>query len=197
MKSVIFLYNRFSVVLIFALYVWLENNPTTKAASTIVKVVSAGIEGGGDAAAKEAGKQFTSTGIDVTTAMVGGAIGSKIKVPKAKPIKKQALDVKKNLNNGKNSVNVGTSEGVTHFDLDGATHKGVETPHVQKSYKNTNAKGETFINKDRKNVRPMNQQDIRTVKKVLKKKTTKWKLKRFGLIMILVKWGGMTLGYIN
>jgi RHS repeat-associated protein len=90
---------------------------------------------------------------------------------KGKPtVKQQALNVKKNLNNGKNSVNVGTVEGVTHFDLDGATHKGVETPHVQKSYKNTNAKGETFINKDRKNVRPMNQQDIRTVKKVLEKR---------------------------
>jgi RHS repeat-associated protein len=89
----------------------------------------------------------------------------------SKSIKNQALDVKKDLNDGKNSVNVGTKDGVTHYDLDGASHKGVETPHVQKSTTNTNPKtGETFVNKDRKNVRPMNQQDIRTVKKVLKKR---------------------------
>jgi len=86
-------------------------------------------------------------------------------------IQQQALDVKKNLNNGKNSVNVGTVDGVTHFDLDGATHKGVKTPHVQKSVKNTNPNtGKTFINKDNKSVRPMTQQDIRTVKKVLEKR---------------------------
>ena len=86
-------------------------------------------------------------------------------------IRKQALDIKRNLNNGKNSVNVGTKRGTTHFDLDGATHKGVDTPHVQQSIKNTNPKtGRTFTNKDRKNVRPMNQQDIRTVRKVLEKR---------------------------
>ncbi len=95
-------------------------------------------------------------------------VGSKGKKPS---IKAQALDVKKNLNGNKNSVNVGTVDGVTHYDLDGATHKGVETPHVQNSYKHTNPKtGQSFINKDRKNVRAMNQQDIRTVRKVLKKR---------------------------
>ena len=89
----------------------------------------------------------------------------------SKSVKDQALDVKKDLNNGQNSVNVGTTDGVTHYDLDGASHKGVDTPHVQKSKKNTNPEtGETFVNKDRKNVRSMNQQDIRTVKKVLKKR---------------------------
>ncbi len=87
-----------------------------------------------------------------------------------KTVKEQASSIKKDLNGGKNSVNVGTVDGVTHYDLEGATHKGVETPHVQTSTKNTNSAGQTFINKNRKDVRPMNQQDIRTVKKVLKKR---------------------------
>ena len=99
-------------------------------------------------------------------------VRGKVKGKGNKPsVKDQALDVKKNLNDGKNSVNVGTVNGTTHFDLDGATHKGVETPHVQKSVKNTNPNtGKTYINKDNKNVRPMTQQDIRTVKKVLEKR---------------------------
>ena len=44
-----------------------------------------------------------------------------------KTIKEQASDIKKNLNDGKNSVTVKTTDGKVHYDLDGATHKGVET----------------------------------------------------------------------
>ena len=59
-----------------------------------------------------------------------------------------------------------------HFDLDGAAHKGVDTPHVQNSFPNTNPKtGETFFNKDRKAIPDkMTQQDIRTVRKVLERR---------------------------
>ena len=86
-------------------------------------------------------------------------------------IKEQALDVKNNQNNGKNSVTVQTPDKKVHYDLDGATHKGVETPHKQYSYPNTNpATGQTYWNKDRKTVDPINQQDIRVVKKVLEKR---------------------------
>ncbi|UTW60395.1 hypothetical protein KFE96_00090 [Kordiimonas sp. SCSIO 12603] len=55
--------------------------------------------------------------------------------------------------------------------MKGASHRGVDTPHVQQSHKNVNPRtGETHLNKDRKNVRTMTKQDIRTVKKYLKKK---------------------------
>ncbi|WP_139420305.1 DUF6443 domain-containing protein [Chryseobacterium mulctrae] len=74
------------------------------------------------------------------------------------------------LNNGKNSVSIGTKDGAFHYDLRGATHKGVETPHVQRSFLNTNSSGQTFLNKDRKWVQPMTQQDVRTVRNYLNKK---------------------------
>lgn len=82
---------------------------------------------------------------------------------KAAPtIKEQALGIKSNLNSGRNSVKIKTVSGETRYDLDGATHKGVETPHVQTSTYNKNPKtGEVFLNKNNKDVRPMNQQDIK------------------------------------
>ncbi|TXK92588.1 hypothetical protein BMR07_13925 [Methylococcaceae bacterium CS1] len=85
--------------------------------------------------------------------------------------KQQALQLKK-LNNNKNTVKVRTSNKEINFDLDGATHKGVETPHIQYSYPNTNkTTGRTFFNKDRKAIPDsMNQQDIRTVRNILKRR---------------------------
>ena len=82
-------------------------------------------------------------------------------------LKDQASALKSNLNGSKNSVSVQTSNKTINYDLEGATHKGIETPHKQYSYPNTNKDGKVFMNKDRKNVDPMNQQDIRTIKKVL------------------------------
>ncbi|MDV3799181.1 hypothetical protein CMU10_13530 [Elizabethkingia anophelis] len=46
----------------------------------------------------------------------------------------------------------------------------METPHVQRSFLDTNRNGETFLNKDRKWVRPMDQQDLRIIKNYLYKK---------------------------
>jgi Bacterial toxin 24 len=108
----------------------------------------------------------------LTVVVVEGVVTKKINpASKVKSIADQAQDLKK-VNGGKNSVNVGTVNGKTHYDLDGAAHKGVETPHVQKSYNHTNPRtGETYLNKDRKDVRPMNQQDVRTVRKVLEKRS--------------------------
>jgi RHS repeat-associated protein len=98
------------------------------------------------------------------------AAKSIVKATKGTPsIKQQALDLKK-LNNNKNTVTVQSGNKKTHFDLDGATHKGVETPHKQFSHPNTNAKGQTFFNKDRKTVESLSQQDIRTVRKVLERR---------------------------
>lgn len=88
----------------------------------------------------------------------------------AQSIKQQALDLKK-LNNNKNTVTVQSPGKKTHFDLDGATHKGVETPHKQFSNQNNNPKtGETFFNKDRTTVEPLTQQDIRTVRNILERR---------------------------
>nr|WP_246722717.1 polymorphic toxin type 24 domain-containing protein [Aliikangiella sp. G2MR2-5] len=90
----------------------------------------------------------------------------------APSIKEQALELK-SLNNNKNSVRIQTQDKKIHYDLDGASHKGVETPHVQTSYPNTNPNtGQTFWNKDNSaaGVKPMTQQDIRTVRKYLEKK---------------------------
>lgn len=88
-------------------------------------------------------------------------------------IKDQALELKE-LNGGKNTVTITTTNGnkQIHYDLDGATHKGVPTPHVQQSTRNTNPAGESFMNKDnsRAGVRPMDQTDIRTVREYLERK---------------------------
>ena len=91
----------------------------------------------------------------------------------APSIKDQALDLKE-LNGGKNTVTITTNGGnkQIHYDLDGATHKGVPTPHVQQSTRNTNPAGESFMNKDnsRAGVRPMDQTDVRTVREYLERK---------------------------
>ncbi|MUZ71288.1 hypothetical protein GOZ90_01245 [Agrobacterium vitis] len=106
----------------------------------------------------------------------GAALGEFMASPDVKPalsIKDQALEIKE-LNNGKNTLTITTEDGnkQIHYDMDGAAHKGVDTPHVQQSIKNTNAAGETFMNKDRSaaGVRPMNQADIDAVRAYLEKK---------------------------
>ncbi|WP_372474780.1 polymorphic toxin type 24 domain-containing protein [Capnocytophaga sp. ARDL2] len=81
---------------------------------------------------------------------------------KAASVAEQATKVSKEI--GKNSISLRTPNKIIHYDLVGATHKGVPTPHVQHSYKNFNPNtGEIFWNKDRHWVRPMTQQDIRTI----------------------------------
>ncbi len=143
-----------------ATYVAIEVVETTVEEVTGVPVITGVddvIQQGGKKLAKEGGEKMLKEGSE--------------KLAKSPSIKEQALDVKTNLNDGKNSVTVETPNKKVHYDLDGATHKGVETPHKQYSNKNTNPEtGQTHWNKDRKTVEPMNQQDIRTVKKVLDKR---------------------------
>lgn len=43
----------------------------------------------------------------------------------------QAKKISTELNEGRNSVTIKTVNGETHFDLQGAAHKGTPTPHVQ------------------------------------------------------------------
>lgn len=86
-------------------------------------------------------------------------------------LKTQAKNIQDGLNNGKNSANVTTSSKIIHYDLSGASHKGVNTPHVQYSNQNVNPEtGEVFFNKVRRNANTMNQQDIRTLRKALERR---------------------------
>ncbi|WP_281988590.1 DUF6443 domain-containing protein [Aquimarina aggregata] len=89
---------------------------------------------------------------------------------KAKHIKKQASEIKNTLNNGKNSVTVKTGNGQIRYDLEGKAHGVIDTPHTQ-SYKNNVVNGEVkSVTRTSKHAEPMTQQDIRTVRKVLKKR---------------------------
>jgi hypothetical protein len=64
----------------------------------------------------------------------------------------------------KNRITIGSPDGAYHYDSIGATHKGVETPHLQRSYWRVNPyTGERFLNKDRKYVRRLTKQDIRLI----------------------------------
>ena len=66
---------------------------------------------------------------------------------------------------GKNSVKMTTPNVRYHYDLRGPAHKGVNTPHVQRSLPNVDPSGTLHWNKDSKWVRPMTQQEIRMIRK--------------------------------
>ncbi|MER9934316.1 RHS repeat-associated core domain-containing protein [Mesorhizobium sp. M0088] len=75
----------------------------------------------------------------------------------------QASDISKKIN--KNTVTIDDGDIVTYYDLKGAIHKGIPTPHVQYGIRNTNpVTGEVNVNKDRSYVRGMTQHDIDRVK---------------------------------
>lgn len=84
-----------------------------------------------------------------------------------------AQDAKKvmhELNGNKTRVTIKEADKWTHYDLAGAAHKGVETPHVQFSYPNLNPHtGQVFFNKDKEFVRPMTAEDLDVVVKYLAK----------------------------
>ena len=64
-----------------------------------------------------------------------------------------------------NSITIKQKEQHTHYDLQGAPHKTLKTPHVQVSKRNVNPKtGATFYNKDRGPAKPMTDKDIRLLK---------------------------------
>ena len=59
----------------------------------------------------------------------------------ANSIKEEALEIKNELNNGKNSVTIKNEKGHTRYDLDGKNHKNIDTPHKH-IYKNNTVKGQ-------------------------------------------------------
>ena len=81
----------------------------------------------------------------------------------------EALDIQKRIN--KNSITLpGKATKVRYrYDLRGATHRGIRTPHVQRELLNINPEGVTFWNKDSKWVRPMNLSDLKEVNEYLAK----------------------------
>ena len=82
-------------------------------------------------------------------------------------IEEQAAEISKQIN--KTTVSIKTPSKVMQYDLKGPSHRGVPTPHVQRRLPNVDKTGKIHWNKDNKWVEPMTQQDIRTVKKYLKK----------------------------
>lgn len=88
-----------------------------------------------------------------------------VDISKKATVAEQAVTISSKIN--KNSVEITTPGVKYHYDLKAAPHKGVKTPHVQRSFRNINPEGKAFWNKDTKWVRSMNQQDIRIVKKVI------------------------------
>jgi len=71
---------------------------------------------------------------------------------------------------GKNRVTIPAENGELHFDLTGTAHRGVGTPHVQRSLWNTNPHtGKAFLNKDNNWVRPMTKADLKTLVEYISK----------------------------
>ncbi|WP_347066850.1 polymorphic toxin type 24 domain-containing protein [Flavobacterium sp. WV_118_3] len=98
-------------------------------------------------------------------AKAGSNVGAR-EIPK---VTEQALEISNRIK--KNSINIRTPNKTLHFALQGATYKGVSTPHIQQSLPNINPKtGQIFWNKDKQWVRPMPQQDIRIIQNYLKRK---------------------------
>jgi RHS repeat-associated protein len=98
-----------------------------------------------------------------------GGFGKRLEASKKIPtITEQAAAISKQI--GKNSISIKTPNKAFHFDLQGAAHKGVPTPHVQQSLPNMNPiTGQMYWNKDRQWVEAMTQKDIRIIKNYLKK----------------------------
>jgi RHS repeat-associated protein len=68
-------------------------------------------------------------------------------------------------NGGKNSVTIGTAGKQIRFDLKGAAHAGVPTPHIQSYTKNFLNGVQKSISRESKKATPMSKKDIRLILK--------------------------------
>ncbi len=127
-----------------------------------VNVASTVASGGGSKALTTgAGLLFAKTG--AKTALTNQVVNQG-----KSTLKQQGADIAKKINT--NSVTIKTVKGHTRYDVAGAAHRNVETPHSQSYKRNVNPKtGETNLSSESKHATPMNQQDMRNVKNYLKK----------------------------
>ena len=84
-------------------------------------------------------------------------------------IKEQAIDIKKKLNNGKNSLTIQTPNKQIGYDLDGKPHANVDTPHKQVYKKNKLNEEVKSISRENKGAKPLVQKDIRIIRKFFKR----------------------------
>lgn len=95
-----------------------------------------------------------------------GSLNNDAVIEPLRPIKLQAIDLKNSMNNGKNSVTIKTVNGHIRYDLDGAPHGPIETPHV-KVYTRHMGPNEKINYSSPKLPHHMTQQEIRIIKNYL------------------------------
>jgi len=78
-------------------------------------------------------------------------------------LKEQGENIKNTYNDGKNSVTIQTPDKQIRYDLAGASHNGIETPHLQVYKKNFVDGVMLSKSKASKDPVPMTQQDLRNV----------------------------------
>ena len=107
----------------------------------------------GTSVALSAGTSITSSSTKIATPATTKTLSTTVNkiVP---TVTEQAVAISKQVE--KNSISIRTPNKTLHFDLQGAAHKGIPTPHIQHSLPNVNPRtGQTFWNKDRQWVQPM------------------------------------------
>ena len=80
-------------------------------------------------------------------------------------LEEQALEIKNELNQGKNSVNIQIETGLIRYDLDGKVHGEIKIPHKHRYRKNIVNGIVKSLSKAKNSPEEMNQQDVRTVRK--------------------------------
>lgn len=92
-------------------------------------------------------------------------------------IKERAMQIKNQLNNGKNSVSMQTDKGYIRYDLDGKSHfdkglgKYIETPHKVEYTKNINPADSSKFGFKKGATKPIEQSDLDIIENFLKKAT--------------------------